>query len=125
MAHAPMKRCAYFGCRVKVPARQRYCEEHARERHRQTDSKRPTSAKRGYDRRWRAYRLRYLKEHPLCLRCEEVHRRLTPATVVDHIQPVENGHADPLFWEPSNHQPLCHDCHTWKTRVIDKRGYGS
>ena len=39
--------------------------------------------------------------------------------------PVENGQADPLFWVESNHQALCRNCHSYKTRVIDQRGYGS
>ena len=51
--------------------------------------------------------------------------KYTPATVKDHIKPVENGQSDPLFWVASNHQPLCRDCHSYKTRVIDQRGFGA
>jgi len=41
---------------------------------------------------------------------------LTLATQVDHIQPVL-GPSDPLFWEHTNHQPLCHSHHSQKTRA--------
>jgi len=47
------------------------------------------------------------------------------ATVRTITKPVENGQADPLFWVASNHQPLCRDCHSYKTRVIDQRGFGA
>nr|DAQ73790.1 MAG TPA: HNH endonuclease [Caudoviricetes sp.] len=69
-------------------------------------------------------RAQYLKHHPLCVMCLEK-GIYTPATVIDHIKPVENGQADPLFWVESNHQSLCRDCHSYKTRVIDQRGFGA
>lgn len=39
--------------------------------------------------------------------------RLTPATEVDHIIPLEAGGTD----EASNLQSLCHDCHALKTTI--------
>ncbi|MEG0049160.1 MAG: HNH endonuclease signature motif containing protein [Clostridia bacterium] len=39
--------------------------------------------------------------------------RLTFATVVDHIVP-HRGDGE-LFWHKENWQPLCKDCHDWKT----------
>ncbi|MGM9590559.1 MAG: HNH endonuclease signature motif containing protein, partial [Faecousia sp.] len=39
--------------------------------------------------------------------------RLTPATVVDHIIPHRGDRK--LFWDESNWQPLCKDCHNRKT----------
>ena len=44
--------------------------------------------------------------HPLCVECGKV------AEVVDHIKPVRLG-GD--FWQPFNHQPLCHRCHNSKS----------
>lgn len=35
-------------------------------------------------------------------------------TDVDHIIPVD-GPDDPRFWDPENHQSLCHACHSAKT----------
>ena len=45
-----------------------------------------------------------------------------PTMEVDHIVPVD-GPQDPLFWDESNHQGLCHDCHSRKT-VDDGRWKG-
>jgi 5-methylcytosine-specific restriction protein A len=40
------------------------------------------------------------------------------ATDVDHIRRV-SGADDPLFWDASNHQPVCHSCHSRKTATMD------
>lgn len=37
------------------------------------------------------------------------------AAVVDHIVPIE-GPKDPLFWQETNWQGLCHSCHNSKRR---------
>src|SRR5438552_2727970 len=47
---------------------------------------RATAAKRGYDARWQAARLAYLRTHPLCVHCQR-DDRTEPASVVDHIIP--------------------------------------
>ena len=116
MPYQPLRRCSYPGCRNKVKAGR--CEEH------KPKDNRPNSSARGYDHKWSKYREQYLKHHPLCVMCLE-QGKYTPATVIDHIKPVENGQSDPLFWVASNHQPLCRDCHSYKTRVIDQRGFGA
>jgi 5-methylcytosine-specific restriction protein A len=76
--------------------------------HRTYDQQRGSAAARGYGYRWRIYRRWFLRRNPLCS-CGQA------ATDVDHIKAV-SGPDDPLFWEPSNHQPLCHPCHSAKTR---------
>ena len=116
MPYQPLRRCSYPGCRNKVKSGR--CEEH------KPKDNRPSSRARGYDHKWSKYREQYLKHHPLCVMCLEK-GIYTPATVIDHIKPVENGQADPLFWVGSNHQSLCRDCHSYKTRVIDQRGFGA
>ena len=116
MPYQPLRRCSYPECRNKVKSGR--CEEH------NPKDNRPNSSARGYDHKWSKYREQYLKHHPLCVMCLE-QGKYTPATVIDHIKPVENGQADPLFWVASNHQPLCRDCHSYKTRVIDQRGFGA
>ena len=58
---------------------------------------------------WRATRKRVLMANPICVNCGKL------ATVVDHIL----GHAMPnwrkLFWDYSNLQPMCKNCHDEKT----------
>jgi 5-methylcytosine-specific restriction protein A len=85
------------------------------------DSYRESSAKRGYNSKWRKARLAYLQAHPLCVKCLE---KGTPvsATIVDHIIP-HRGRYD-LFWDSSNWQPLCKSCHDAKTAREDG-GFGN
>ncbi len=81
--------------------------------------KRQSSAQRGYGYAWQKYREEYLKIHYLCVRCKNL-GRLKLATVVDHIEP-HRGNKD-KFWDPTNHQALCKDCHdSWKQR-LEKSG---
>jgi 5-methylcytosine-specific restriction protein A len=81
---------------------------------------RPSAARRGYGSRWQAYRLAFLRSHPLCAECER-NGRLTPATVVDHIIPHRGDWE--LFWREGNHQSLCAVHHSEKTVERDG-GFG-
>jgi 5-methylcytosine-specific restriction enzyme A len=57
----------------------------------------------------------FKRKHPLCADPDKRHvGRPELTSDVDHITPV-NGPEDPLFWEQSNHQGLCHSCHNHKT----------
>ena len=88
-------------------------------RRRLADKERPTANARGYTSRWRRYRLAFLASHPVCA-CGCNHA----ATDVDHIIPV-TGPEDPLFWDPTNHQALTHECHSKKTlSEVRERYYG-
>lgn len=78
-----------------------------------------SSTARGYGYKWQQYRLRYLARHPLCAFCE-AKGLLTPATVVDHKTP-HRGDQD-LFWDESNHQPLCKPCHDGEKQRMEKSG---
>lgn len=89
------------------------CPEHRRATAAAYDAERGNSHARGYTRRWRAYRLQVLEEHPLCA-CGAV------AAEIDHIQAV-SGPEDPLFWYPSNHEARCKSCHSRKTALRDRR----
>ena len=60
--------------------------------------------------RWRALRLTFLRENPLCIECNEL------ANVVDHITPVTQG-GD--FWH-GPFQAMCDSCHARKSRTERK-----
>ena len=88
-----------------------YCEDHRREKHRH-DKPRPSAARRGYGRKWRAARKAYLRDHPLCVACK-ARGRPVRASEVDHVKPHRG---DPeLFWDSDNWQALCKGCHSGKT----------
>lgn len=55
-------------------------------------------------------RERYLRNHPLCVHCAR-EGRATPATVVDHVEPLADGGVD----NETNFQSLCADHHDIKT----------
>ncbi|MBI3936718.1 MAG: HNH endonuclease [Betaproteobacteria bacterium] len=123
---AAMKHCAATGCSTLLPPGQTHCPAHARA----MDARRGTAQERGYGSRWAAYSRAWRRQHPLCgdrldgpssehSRCV-ADGRTTAATQVDHIRAV-NGPADPLFWEPTNHQSLCRDCHSRKTALENGR----
>lgn len=64
--------------------------------------------------KWLRLRRDTLTAHPLCQRCE-AEGRITPATEVHHIRPVEEAitMADKMqrMYDVHNLQALCHDCH--------------
>ena len=79
---------------------------------------RPSSARRGYGRRWRKLRCIFLLENPLCADPFGLHDgKPVPATDVDHIVPKSRGGTDD--W--TNLQPLCHSCHSKKTAMENRR----
>jgi 5-methylcytosine-specific restriction protein A len=108
----PKRPCKHHGCPALVQSG--YCEKH-KQNTRQYNKYRGSAASRGYGYRWQQYTKVFLREHPLC-ECEECleQGRVLPATDVDHRIPV-SGSADPLFWDPNNHQALAHECHSRKT----------
>lgn len=87
-------------------------KQHRPDGYRSYDADRGTASERGYDRRWQKARIVFLQANPLCAACMRS-GRATPATVVDHITP-HRGDVN-LFWNASNWQPLCKDCHDRKT----------
>lgn len=81
---------------------------------------------RTYDYAWQAYSRRYLVRNPVCY-CDRVRvwrngeesvaafcplGTVAPACHTDHVQPISMG--GPKY-DPANHQPLCHSCHSKKT----------
>lgn len=90
-----------------------------RNRVRRALPQRPSAAARGYDARWRRRRLIQLRREPLCRICR-AQGRLTPATEVDHIIPLNAGGPDAF----ENYQSTCARCHRLKT-VREDGGFGN
>lgn len=107
---------SHNGCMPSRPATHRpYLPARLRQHrtnHATYDANRPNAYQRGYDDRWRAARLAWLTNHPLCAECSR-QGRITAAGVVDHILP-HRGDAG-LFWDEGNWQSLCKRCHNAKT----------
>lgn len=112
MPYKPKKPCNQPACHELT--NETYCQQHKRD----YDRKRGTAAERGYDWRWNKYSRWYRMNNPICVMC-----RNGPSQHTDHIKAVA-GPDDPLFWNPSNHQALCHSCHSRKT-VKEDRGFGN
>jgi 5-methylcytosine-specific restriction protein A len=96
----------------------RYCERHKKETAKQIDDRRGTAVSRGYDGRWQKARHSYLLHHPLCVTCQ-AEGRIKAANVVDHIIPHKGDKQ--VFWDISNWQSLCKQCHDIKTAKEDGR----
>ncbi|NMZ77376.1 HNH endonuclease [Pseudomonas nitroreducens] len=78
-----------------------------------------TTAERGYGGRWQKARLTFLRKNPLCSYCQD-RGKVVAATVVDHKVPHKGDQS--LFWDRSNWQPLCAQCHSSTKQRIEKSG---
>lgn len=77
---------------------------------------RPSATDRGYDYHWQQARREFLRKNPLCT--EHLRRgRLVVASVVDHVRPHRGNYE--RFWDDSNWQSLCKECHDKKTVACD------
>jgi 5-methylcytosine-specific restriction enzyme A len=72
--------------------------------------------------RWKKRRKAQLKAHPLCRICLEQHGLVTPAQVVDHIEPHRG---DRHAFEFNLLQSLCQQCHDSIKRTVENRGYST
>jgi 5-methylcytosine-specific restriction protein A len=113
--------CTYPRCAALVDSGR--CSKHKHVEAVEHDHRRGNAASRGYDRRWAKYRALYLTRNPWCVMCKQ-DGLIRAANTVDHIVPI-SGPSDPLFWPETNHQSLCTSHHSYKTRVVDQRGYGA
>lgn len=90
-------------------------EEAERARKARLDRERGTARQRGYDAAWRRLRKAFLAAHPLC-QCEDCQagvKRVTAATVVDHIVPISERPDLRLEW--SNLRAMSKPCHDRRT----------
>jgi 5-methylcytosine-specific restriction protein A len=121
MPAAFSKPCQMPGCQ-QLTTKGHYCRDHYKSRRTAYDHRRGSSAQRGYGGRWQRYREQYFAdpEHALCVLCL-LEGRTTLAEHIDHKIPADPD--SPLFWDPTNHQPLCKPCHSRKTVERD-HGFG-
>ena len=68
--------------------------------------------KRGYDHRWKRFRLAFLSAHPLCLDCED-RGVITAADEVHHLRRIADYPQGRL--DPANCRSLCSSCHSART----------
>lgn len=113
--------CRHPGCPKHAAGASAYCPEHGAARRAAEESRRGSSASRGYGGKWQRERAAYLKANPVCVEHRKV-GRVVLATVVDHIQPHKGDQH--LFWRRSNWQALCKTCHDAKTAREDG-GFGN
>ncbi len=66
--------------------------------------------------RWQKLRSWFLRQNPLCFYCQR-QGRATPATTVDHAQPVAKGGE---FWDVENLRPACEACNYSKRDMTEK-----
>lgn len=73
---------------------------------------RADATQRGYDRKWKKFRLRYMAENPLCVDCEQRGK----VRAAEHIHHVEKLVDRPeLKYEADNLMALCERCHNART----------
>jgi 5-methylcytosine-specific restriction protein A len=100
--------CKVFGCPNTTNNKNGYCDEHQA----QVREWRGSARERGYDWHWERFRLRYLREHPLCVDCLAEHR-MTPATEIHHVHKLRDY--PQLKYTEENLKALCHQCHSKRT----------
>lgn len=127
MPPAPKRPCKFAsrGCRKMAVPGSSCCEDHAAEVKRAVDRQRMSDETVAKVRRWYKSRIWYARRDA-CLKAA-LFRCAAPgcvswATDCDHIIPHRGDWA--LFIESSNHQALCHSCHSRKTAQEDG-GFGN
>ncbi len=118
MPNKPARPCKSPRCPQVTQDPSGYCDKHKKQAQRQQDQERGSANARGYNYRWQIRSKRYLAEHPLCAICQKKNPPVVRgAAVVDHIIP-HKGNYD-LFWDESNWQSACKECHDIKTATED------
>ena len=118
MPMKPARPCAHSGCPLLTTNKERFCDAHLKQRNKEIDERRGTPTERGYNNDWNKARLMYLRAHPLCAICKQKNPpEITAAVLVDHIIPHKGDQE--LFWNQSNWQSACKECHDVKTAKED------
>ena len=112
-----MPKCNTLGCLNKAIKRG-FCSTHGGVLH--DDKKYHTSRVRPqyhslYNTAWwTRTRKHIINNNPLCSRCS-LFGITKAAKDIDHVIPHRGN--EQLFYDASNLQPLCRECHTWKTNM--------
>lgn len=123
MPASPPSICSQPGCNaLTTNGRCDACKPRASVDHRADARRRGTAAQRGYDAKWRRLSENYRKAHPLCEMCCAEDGLITPATLVDHIVPVDVR--PDLRLVEANLQSGCAECNARK-RVADAVKYAT
>ena len=88
-----------------------YCPEHTTSKY-AYDHDRGNAAKRGFDHRWRTWRIGYLKRHPLCVDCSR-HGIVRLARDLHHVKKLI--YFPDLKYSEENILGLCQSCHSVRT----------
>ena len=110
----PLRSCRHPSCNTLTNGG--YCDIH-----KPKEQPRLSAHERGYTSKWRTASKSYLSQNPWCAECKRQGRH-EPATETDHIIPHKGNRK--LFWDKSNWQGLCHNCHSKKTASEDG-GFGN
>ena len=114
LPHPP---CNYPGCPELTT--ERFCPLHKTIASHEYDRyRRRPGHSQTYGYRWRKIRDLYISRHPLCELCEAA-GRLTPAAVVHHKIPVDQGGSH----HEDNLQALCKSCHSRLTMISTNRDH--
>jgi 5-methylcytosine-specific restriction enzyme A len=112
----PKRPCSYPNCSELTD--ERYCDKHKKTVNIEySRNNRPFKYLYNTS-RWKKSRRLFLQEHPLCEECK-TSGVVKAATVVDHVE-AHKGNEE-LFWNQSNWQALCKECHDRKTAKEDGR----
>ena len=111
------KKCKQLGC-TGVAIQGGYCSSHYRGPVSTDDMLhggtrvRPDYHSLYNTRAWKRLRRSVMSDEPCCQRCLG-NAIIKITTDIDHIVPHRGDHS--LFYDRSNLQGLCHECHSWKT----------
>jgi 5-methylcytosine-specific restriction enzyme A len=84
--------------------------------------KRPSAAKRGYDRAWQQLRAHFLTMNPWCVDCDE-EGIAEESTEAHHVEPIEAAPHRRL--DPTNLMALCKSCHSKRTAIEENNAGAS
>lgn len=110
MPQRPKRSCKSPGCPTLCETG--WCDKHRNDDRKLYDQRRGSAHSRGYDRRWMAFRLRYLAANPLCIDCLDKDV-VTLAREIHHVAKLADAPA--LKYEDSNLKALCKACHAART----------
>jgi 5-methylcytosine-specific restriction protein A len=115
MPFSPGSACGNSSCsEIVAPGSGGFCPAHSQARDKQDRQARGTSTQRGYNARHRKWRKLVLARDPLCRVCYGSDC-VRPATVADHIMPLDPNDPSAGDWSMGNGQGLCAPCHNEKT----------